>query len=92
MGVEPRGTGTNDLLNCPMPVDATVTRYPTNGSEARALVESNGRPGASCVRAAGDVTSHLDTGSVARDLDHVREALGERNVSFLGISYGTMLA
>jgi pimeloyl-ACP methyl ester carboxylesterase len=34
---------------------------------------------------------HIGTASVARDMDAVRQALGEEQINFLGFSYGTQL-
>ena len=92
VAVEPRGTGENPPLNCPVPVDYSVTKFPHTQSEVAELVASNAKFGAQCVQAAGPISSHLDTASVARDMDQVRSALGESKISFLGVSYGTMLA
>jgi pimeloyl-ACP methyl ester carboxylesterase len=92
VAVEPRGTGQNTPLNCPVPVDNSVTKFPSNQAESSALVASNAKLGAQCVKAAGPITSYLDTASVARDMDLVRSDLGEQQISFLAVSYGTMLA
>jgi pimeloyl-ACP methyl ester carboxylesterase len=45
-----------------------------------------------CRRATGPLIDHVDTVSAARDFDVVRDALGEQQVSWLGLSYGTLLA
>ncbi|MEU8032875.1 alpha/beta hydrolase [Streptomyces sp. NPDC049099] len=92
VAVEPRGTGVNPPLNCPLPVDHTVSRFPADRPAAAALVTSNRRMGTVCARRGGPVFPHLDTASVARDMDTVRAALGESRISFLGVSYGTMVA
>ncbi|MGW2645291.1 alpha/beta fold hydrolase [Streptomyces sp. NPDC001393] len=92
VAVEPRGTGVNPPLNCPLPVDHTVSRFPADRAAAAALVRSNRRMGTVCAQRSGPVFPHLDTTSVARDMDAVRAALGEAKVSFLGVSYGTMVA
>ncbi|MEU4743659.1 alpha/beta fold hydrolase, partial [Actinosynnema sp. NPDC023658] len=42
-------------------------------------------------RARNPAFDHVDTARSARDLDAVRAALGERKISFYGISYGTLL-
>ncbi|WP_240519738.1 alpha/beta fold hydrolase [Amycolatopsis antarctica] len=34
---------------------------------------------------------HITTANTARDMDRVREALGESRISYFGISYGTYL-
>ncbi|NAZ84048.1 alpha/beta fold hydrolase, partial [Kineococcus sp. R8] len=41
--------------------------------------------------AAGELAAHVDTGSVARDLDVLRAALGDARLSYLGKSYGTSI-
>lgn len=92
VAVEPRGTGTNAPLNCAPPIDTTVTGFPATARQAADLARSNERLGTACAQAAGPIFGHLDTGSVARDMDAVRTALGQQRISFLGLSYGTMLA
>ena len=44
-----------------------------------------------CVQRNGDVLRHVSTANVARDIDGLRRALGERRISYLGYSYGTLL-
>ncbi|PCG82942.1 alpha/beta hydrolase [Streptomyces sp. WZ.A104] len=44
-----------------------------------------------CRARAGDELAHLTTRNSARDMDVIRAALGERRISYLGISYGTYL-
>jgi pimeloyl-ACP methyl ester carboxylesterase len=44
-----------------------------------------------CEAAAGDLLPHLGTIDVARDIDAVRDAMGDEQLSYLGFSYGTAL-
>ncbi|MER7081811.1 alpha/beta hydrolase fold [Saccharopolyspora kobensis] len=44
-----------------------------------------------CQQRAGKYLPHLTTPSNARDMDRIREALGEERISYLGYSYGTYL-
>jgi pimeloyl-ACP methyl ester carboxylesterase len=44
-----------------------------------------------CADRSGDLLPHLTTANVARDMDRIRQALGERTVSYYGISWGTYL-
>ncbi|MBO1413441.1 alpha/beta fold hydrolase [Streptomyces sp. FH025] len=92
VAVEPRGTGVNPPLNCPTPIDTSVSRFPADRAAATDLVRSNRRLGAACAEGGGALFEHLDTGTVARDVDAVRAALGEQRISFIGVSYGSMLA
>lgn len=87
VAVEPRGTGTNPPLTCPLPIDHSVTKFPRNQAQVAALLASNAKLGRQCA-----TEIRLDTANVAKDMDAVRAALGEQKVSVLGISYGSMLA
>lgn len=46
---------------------------------------------ASCYDRYGDVLQHLTTATVARDMDSIRQALGEEELYYYGVSYGTGL-
>ena len=39
----------------------------------------------------GDLLNHISTADAARDMDAIREALGEDEISYFGWSYGTQL-
>ncbi|KAJ3103512.1 hypothetical protein HDU96_009228 [Phlyctochytrium bullatum] len=45
----------------------------------------------SCVRYAGDILPYISSSQTARDIDLIREALGESVTNFWGFSYGTFL-
>ncbi|MFB9430357.1 alpha/beta hydrolase [Streptoalloteichus tenebrarius] len=93
VGVDPRGVGGSQALTCSLPPDdPAVTRFPADARQAGQLMAANARLAKSCVDGSGPLVGHVDTESVARDLDHVRRLLGEERISFLGISYGTMVA
>ncbi len=44
-----------------------------------------------CEADAGDLLAHLGTEDVARDIDAVREAMGDEQLNYLGYSYGTAI-
>ncbi|MGW3495655.1 alpha/beta fold hydrolase [Streptomyces sp. NPDC001020] len=92
VAVEPRGIGVNPPLNRPSMNARSVSRFPADRSAAAALVRGNRKFGVACAQGSGPLFAHLDTGSIARDMDAVRAALGEEAISFLGLSYGTMVA
>ncbi|MET9148564.1 alpha/beta hydrolase [Streptomyces sp. NPDC004042] len=46
---------------------------------------------AECARHSGPVLPHIGTVDAARDLDVIRQALGDRGLNYLGFSYGTRL-
>ena len=44
-----------------------------------------------CKINAGPLLNHMSTEAVARDLDVMREAVGDKQLNFVGFSYGTLL-
>ena len=93
VAMDPRGVGNSAPIRCNLPVaPADITRFPRTATEFEQLRDSGPRLGRSCLAASGPLVGHVDTISVARDHDALRRALGERKVSWLGISYGTQVA
>ncbi|MGH8791140.1 MAG: alpha/beta hydrolase [Stackebrandtia sp.] len=88
VGVDPRGVGGSEQIQCELPVhDPDVAQFPRTQDEYDALVAHNRAVADSC----DDLFAYVDTASVARDHDSVRDALGVETVSFFGLSYGSML-
>ena len=95
---DPRGTGVSggsvDCID-----DSEYDRYfassditPEDDAERQVLVELAQEFADSCIEAAGvDVLPHLGTNNSARDMDAIRQALGEDQASYLGYSYGSEL-
>lgn len=93
VGVDPRGVGASrPAITCPVPTfDPAVTQRPDHPLEFQRLVDHNRRVADACRRATGPLVDHVDTISAAKDFDAVRAALGESRISWLGLSYGTLL-
>jgi pimeloyl-ACP methyl ester carboxylesterase len=92
VGVDPRGLETN-AIDCG--VDMTelyqIDHAPESGEEAQLLLEASEDYVDACDEHAGDLLPHMGTRDVARDLDAVREAMGEDQMNYLGYSYGTVI-
>ena len=95
VGVDPRGTGGS------VPVDCKANQE-TDGVYAQpfttpftldvsALEAKDHRYIARCIELNGDILRYLSTANVARDLNAVREAVGDEKMTYLGFSYGTFL-
>jgi pimeloyl-ACP methyl ester carboxylesterase len=83
IGVDPRGTTNSAPVSCGVePVDAE--KVFTNEQFVRTVAEA-------CGKRSGQLLKYIDTETATRDLDYVRQALGEAQVSFLGYSYGGYL-
>ena len=80
IGVDPRGTERSAPLAC----DASITNRFSRLTYAEQLAEA-------CASTDSERLKFMDTETAARDLDDVRVALGERKISYLGMSYGTYL-
>jgi pimeloyl-ACP methyl ester carboxylesterase len=95
VGFDPRGTGRSHPVQClsgPQ-LDAFLAQdaSPDDASEEQALVQSSRRLGQACQARTGALLAHVGTRDVARDLDVLRAALGDRRLTYLGFSYGTYL-
>ncbi|CAN5648889.1 alpha/beta hydrolase [soil metagenome] len=95
VGFDPRGVGTSTPLKCEGTdqLDALIASDPDPDSPAE-LKHSDGllrRLGTDCVRESGALVRHMSTIEVAKDVDVLRAALGDRKLSYLGASYGTFI-
>lgn len=89
VGIDPRGVAGSEPIQCSEPAhDPAVDRFPSDAEGVRDLMAANVAFAESCH---GTSAEHLDTMSVAHDMDAVRSLLGEQQISFLGVSYGSML-
>jgi len=94
---DPRGTGISEgAVDCIS--GAEYDRYfaasditPETPAERQALIDESQAFAEACIRNAGDVLPHIGTNNTARDLDAIRQALGEEQVSYFGYSYGSEL-
>ena len=91
VGVDPRGT----LRSAPLRCD-TALIAPDSPSVGAVSLDANLRRyyeefAKTCSTNDGDRLQFLDTETAARDMEAVRQALGEEQISYLGMSYGTYL-
>src|SRR5207237_1121119 len=64
---------------------------PIGRSELRAQVAKDADLAARCQARVGWLLPHLSTANVARDLDLLRQAVGDDELNYVGYSYGTYL-
>lgn len=93
VGWDPRGVGDSAPLRCDdglrelYRLDAT----PDDDAELEALHAAAADAADACDAAHGDLLPHLGTVATVDDLELLRQALGEDEISFLGFSYGTAI-
>lgn len=93
---DPRGTHGSSPVRC-FETDAELARFwegvriPSNDAEATAYLERMKDLGTHCHQAMGDLLDHISTASTVRDLDHLRSLVGDEKITYVGLSYGTMI-
>jgi pimeloyl-ACP methyl ester carboxylesterase len=90
IGMDPRGTGLSTPIRCdPAVYNQPVSLFPQTKAQFDQLTAWASAFGKSCLRRTGALLGHVDTGSVARDMERLRRALGDGKLNFLGLSYGS---
>jgi len=95
VGFDPRGVGQSTEVKCltPQAQDALFAADPDPVSQADfdKVVALNKSAEASCGSKYGNQLPLFSTDQAARDIDAVRIAVGDRKLTYLGYSYGTLL-
>ncbi|WP_019354394.1 alpha/beta hydrolase [Streptomyces sp. AA1529] len=92
---DPRGVGRSEGVRCLS--DERLDAYfaadwtPDTDAEERSLFARQKSFADGCEKRAGDLLPHLTTENTARDMDLLRQVLGDRKLHYFGISYGTEL-
>ncbi|MFI6638785.1 alpha/beta fold hydrolase [Streptomyces sp. NPDC050504] len=91
IGFDPRGIARSAGAVCDESLIPEIPLRPRDAAGFQRLRALNGKLAESCLKGTGPLAAHMDSESVARDMDAIRAALGEDRISFLGHSYGTAL-
>lgn len=95
VGWDPRGVGESTPVRCFGDADLArldaLDQTPDDQEERSALLQGNRDFGASCLAGSGRLLEHVSTEDSARDLDLLRQLLGEPKINFYGASYGSTL-
>jgi pimeloyl-ACP methyl ester carboxylesterase len=93
IGFDPRGVEHSTPQSCGL-TDPTVTGlfpFPAADGSITKNVALAKADAAQCARGAGENLKYFTTANTARDMDRIRQALGENKISYWGQSYGTYL-
>jgi pimeloyl-ACP methyl ester carboxylesterase len=97
---DPRGVGESTAVHCFASPEAELAflddmvvglSFPIGGAEMDAWLGRYEELYRRCERRNGDLLRHVSTADTARDLDLLRRAVGDRRLSYDGLSYGTFL-
>ena len=70
---------------------SSVPPFPIAASEEQAFIDAYRDADRRCLKRNARLLPHVSTANVARDMDLLRQALGESSLTYLGASYGTYL-
>ena len=93
IGFDPRGVGHSNPVTCGL-TNAEITPpypYPAPDGSITKNVAYARSAAARCAAKSGSVLPFITTANTARDMDRIRQALGEQRLSYWGGSYGTYL-
>ncbi len=101
IGFDPRGVGQSTPVRCfnsaadsqafLSPIHGKFAPFPVDAQEQRAYRQAYRQFDQQCAQRNARILPHLSTANVARDLDLLRQAVGDAKLSYLGLSYGTYL-
>lgn len=95
VGFDPRGVGESTPVQCG--TDEEIDEYYLRDihiesqADLDAAAQVTADFAARCRELSGPIIEHVDTGSVARDMDVIRAAVGDERLNYLGYSYGSEL-
>jgi pimeloyl-ACP methyl ester carboxylesterase len=98
VGFDPRGVGASTPLRCfagQADLEAYLAEFevlfPYRTEQERPFFATSVQLADYCLARAGTIARHMSTADVARDLDLLRRAVGDRKLTYLGFSYGSYL-
>ncbi|RFS84938.1 alpha/beta hydrolase [Actinomadura spongiicola] len=98
VGFDPRGTGFSDQIQCfksardqQLALAGMEVGFPMGGKEEAAYIKSAKALGKGCSTTGKKLAGASSTAEVARDMDVLRRAVGEKKLTYLGFSYGSAL-
>lgn len=95
VGFDPRGVGKSNPIKCltdkQLDTVLAADQTPDNSSEVNQLVALAQNFASECKRRSPQIMKFMDTVSAAKDIDILRQALGDEKLNWFGKSYGTFL-
>ncbi len=95
VGFDPRGVGRSSPVRCRSDAgldrEAALDLTPDTPAERDAVVADARSFARECAERSGAILPFVSTDAAARDLDALREAVGDERLTYLGFSYGTFL-
>lgn len=96
VGFDPRGVGRSTALKCfgnerQAEQSFAPAAYPISDEEVAERIAADKVLAEACDRGTKRPSEHMSTANVARDMDLLRQAVGDDGLNYLGLSYGSFL-
>jgi pimeloyl-ACP methyl ester carboxylesterase len=96
VGFDPRGTNRSEPLRCFDTLEQAIATlppipFPDLPEEEELQRVSDDALAGACAQHGGAILDHMSTADTARDMDLLRAALGDEQLTYLGFSYGSVL-
>jgi pimeloyl-ACP methyl ester carboxylesterase len=96
VGFDPRGVQRSTPIRCFGTLDQALAvfppvAFPMTLQEVELFIASDALLADQCDQRGNKVSDHMSTANVARDLDLLREKVGDEMLTYVGLSYGTYL-
>lgn len=93
VGFDPRGSGGTSPVKCEPDLDGVFSAdySPDTPAERVDLDNRLQQLAQSCEARSGDVLPYVSSESTVRDMDRIRQAVGDKKLTYVGYSYGTYL-
>jgi pimeloyl-ACP methyl ester carboxylesterase len=97
VGFDPRGVGESTPVRCFADSESqeqffgSLAPFPVTTREIEQAADAAKVLGRRCRQRNGELLDHLSTANVARDMDLLRQAVGDQQLTFAGYSYGGLL-
>jgi pimeloyl-ACP methyl ester carboxylesterase len=93
---DPRGVAASTPLQCFDTTDDALAAlapmaFPVTRAEERVWIQADQAWQHACAERGGPILDHMSTANVARDMDLLRRAVGDRKMTYVGYSYGTAI-
>ncbi|HEX8761277.1 MAG TPA: alpha/beta hydrolase [Pseudonocardiaceae bacterium] len=91
LSFDPRGVGASAPIRCTTGGGAggEPVGSPVRPEQRAQFFAGSAALGQSCAAASGELLAHTSSANTARDLELLRQAVGDESLSFMGYSYGT---
>jgi pimeloyl-ACP methyl ester carboxylesterase len=96
VGFDPRGTNRSTPLRCFDTLEEAIATlppipFPDLPEEEELQRVSDDALAGACAQHGGAILDHMSTADTARDMDLLRSAFGDEELTYLGFSYGSVL-